>query len=146
MKYLEFLNILQNHAEADFADFQKRLIFTPRKILGVRTPIMRKIAKENKWDLDELFSYPNEYYETAFIKLTVAANLPYPQFLERLDSCVQLIDNWALCDSFKCKAIARHRQEFLSVIETLFNHGTEFYQRYALVSLLNDYVYEEYID
>ena len=131
MLYSDFLNNLKSYAETDFAEFQRRLIPTQREILGVRTPTLRRFAKEYQGDLNELFSYPDEYYETVFIKLTVVSRLPYAQFLVYLEKCVALIDNWALCDSFKCKAITKHRQEFLPILDKLFLDGREFYQRYA---------------
>ena len=90
--------------------------------MGVRTPTLRRLAKTYKENLDELFAYPNEYYETVFIKLAIVASLPYNQFIKYLEPCVGLIDNWALCDSFKCK---------------------EFYQRYVLVTLLYYYLETE---
>lgn len=145
MQYSKFIKILQEHAEEDFANFQKRLIFTNREILGVRTPLLRQLAKEYSGTLDELFSYPNEYYETVFIKLTVASHLPYDEFINRLEVCVKLIDNWALCDTFKCKAIVKRKEEFLPVLEKLFLDGSEFHQRYVLVSLISYYVDEQYL-
>ena len=145
MEYSAMLKILQSYAEKDFAEFQKRLIHTDREILGVRTPTLRKIAKEYKGDIDKLFSYPNEYYEIVFIKLTVASRLPYPEFIKRLKDCVKLIDNWALCDCFKYKNVSAHREDFLSVLEELFLSGKEFYQRYVLVSLLFYYVDTPYL-
>ena len=46
MTYLQFIDNLSAYAEEEFAEFQRKLIFTDRKILGVRTPILRRIAKE----------------------------------------------------------------------------------------------------
>lgn len=144
MKYLEFLNRLQGLSESKFADFQRHLIFTDRKILGVRTPTMRKIAKECVDEIDDLLSFPNEHYETVFIKLTAVALLPYDEFLKRIEECVSWIDNWALCDSFKAKCIKKHKEEFLPVLEGLFATKKEFFQRYVLVVLLTEYVEERY--
>ena len=145
MQYSDFISLLKSHAESDFAAFQRKLISTPRQILGVRTPMLRRLAKTYKGTLDKLFSYPNEYYETVFIKLRILSSLPYPQFIDRLTEGVALIDNWALCDSFKCKAIATHKKEFLSVLDKLYLQEKEFFQRYVLVSLLYFYVDLEYI-
>ena len=55
MTYSEFLNILSAQAETEFADFQRRLIFTNYQILGVRTPTMRKIAKQYMENIEEIF-------------------------------------------------------------------------------------------
>ncbi len=146
MTYDEFLGLLQPHSEEKFAAFQKKLILPPTaKILGVRTPVMRAIAKSVLTHVDELLSFPDEYYEVTFIKLTAVSLLPYEEFINRLDGCVRLIDNWALCDSFKVSCIKKHKEEFLPKVEGLFSTGKEFYQRYALVTLLTYYCEEKYL-
>lgn len=145
MKYSEFIDLLTSYSEAEFAEFQKRLIHTERKILGVRTPTLRKIATNYKKDLDEIFRFPNEYYEVVFIKLTMVSALPYGRFLIYLNECIALMDNWALCDSFKAKCLKKHKDEFLLVLESIFAKGGEYEQRYPLVALLNDYVEEAYL-
>ena len=145
MTYLEFLKLLKSYAEQPFADFQQRLIFTKREILGVRTPILRQIAKRYMSNLDEILSFPNEYYEVVFIKLTQVSQLPYNQFVARLDECVSWMDNWALCDSFKAKCIRSHKSEFLPILKTMFQRGGEYEQRYPLVVLLSEYVEKDYL-
>ncbi len=145
MKYSEFIERIMPYAEDEFAAFQRKLIFTPRKILGIRTPKLRALAKELPLTVEELFSYPDEYYETVFIKLTVVSTLPYAEFVRYLKPCVALMDNWALCDSFKGKYIRKHKREFLPHLEEIFQTGGEYFERYPLVALLTDYVQEEYI-
>ena len=46
MTYSELLDILNGYAEKEFANFQRRLIFTKYEILGVRTPILHRLAKK----------------------------------------------------------------------------------------------------
>ncbi len=145
MTYLEFLNILTSYKEETFADFQRRLIFTKYKILGVRTPILRKLAKEYKENLKDIFAFPNEYYEVVFIKLTLVSTLKYEAFLSYLDACVALMDNWALCDSFKAVCIKKRKEEFLLVLKEIFERGGEYEQRYPLVVLLSEYMEEKYL-
>ena len=144
MEYGVFLEKLRSLSEEDFADFQRRLIFTKRTILGVRTPLMRALAKECVSEIETLLSFPNEYYEVCFIKLTAVSLLPYEKFLQFFDQVVPLIDNWALCDGFRPKCIATHKQEFLPHIERYFASKEEFSVRFAIVSLLAFYVQTEY--
>lgn len=144
MIYESFLKELRLHAETDFAKFQERLIFTSYKILGVRTPILRKIAKKHLSDVQSLMSFPNEYYEVVFIKLCVVSMLQYEQFVSYLDECVGLIDNWALCDSFKPRYLQKNKRDFLKELEKLFKHGGEFYERFVLVLLLAYYIEQDY--
>ncbi len=145
MTYLEFFTNLQSYAEPSFAQFQRKLIFTERTILGVRTPILRKLAKESVTTFEQLWNYPNDCYEVVFIKLTVVSMLPYETFLTYLDASVALIDNWALCDMFKAQCIRKHKNAFLPILEKLFVTGKEYFVRYVLVTLLSFYVEEEYL-
>ncbi len=145
MTYSEFYNELLCYAEEEYAAFQRKLIPTERKILGVRTPIMRKIAKKYTAEIDSLFSFPDDCYETVFIRLTVASMLPYEEFLKYLEKCVSQMDNWALSDCFKPKCLKKYRDDFLPELEKLFSDGKEFYQRYVLVVLLSEYVEQKYL-
>lgn len=145
MTYSKLIERLDACKEENFASFQRKLIFTDYKILGVRTPTMRKIAKEYEGDISTLFSFPNEYYEVVFIKLAAAAELPYEEYIKYLDQCVALMDNWALCDCFKAKCIEKRKAEFLPVLEKLFQKDGVYYQRFALVTLLYAYVEEKYL-
>ena len=144
MTYTEFLNELNEHKEQSFSEFQKKLIPTQQTILGVRTPTMRAIAKKYAKDFDDIFSFPNEYFEVTFIKLCLVADLPYEEFLKWVEKCVSWIDNWATCDCFKTNCLKKHKGEFLPILDQLFSNGGEFYQRYVLVTLLYAYIEEEY--
>lgn len=145
MTYLEFCNQLNAYAESDFAGFQKRLIFTQQEILGVRTPILRKLAKTYQAEMETILSFPDTYYETAFIKLAMLSSLPYDKFVERVEYGVSLMDNWATCDCFKAKCIKDNKDDFLHVLERLFLNRGAFYQRYVLVTLLTYYAEEKYV-
>lgn len=144
MTYESFIEELKSYAEEGFKIFQERLIFTSFKILGVRTPTLRKLAKKYQSEVKSVIAFPNEYYEVVFIKLCMVSTLPYKQFLGYLDECVELMDNWALCDGFKPKCVRENRAEFLKELERIFLYGGEFYERFVLVMLLNYYVEEEY--
>ncbi len=145
MTYLQFLKILSSYAEEEFAAFQNRLICTKYRILGVRTPTLRKLAKQYAKNFDEILAFPDEYYEIVFIKLAMISALSYDDYLKYLDYGVSLMDNWALCDTFKAKCIACHKEEFLPVLRQLFRRGGEYEQRYPLVVLLFAYVEEKYL-
>lgn len=144
MRYSAFVADLQSLAEDEFASFQRCLIFTPRTILGVRTPTMRALAKRWVKEIDTLLSFPSEFYEVCFIKLTAVSLLPYERFLCYFDRVLPLIDNWALCDSFRPKCIAVHKKEFLPYVEKLLQTNEQFSVRYGLVALLVFYMQEEY--
>ena len=143
--YEELLKELKANAESDYATFHKRLLKNDNiNVLGVRVPTLRKIAKKYSARIDELLTVPDNYYEITFIKLQAAAHLPWEEFIKYVEKCVSLIDNWATCDCFSAKCIAKHREEFLPFVYK-FLRGGEFAQRYALTVLLSFYMDERYL-
>jgi len=143
--YFDLLEELNDYQEEEFASFQRKLIFTNAKILGVRTPVLRKIGKKYAKDVETLMTFPDEYYEVTFIKLCAVSLLPYEEFLNYVEVCVSLMDNWSTCDTFKPKCLKTRKEDFLPVLEKIFAKGGEYFERYALVTLLSFYVEEQYI-
>lgn len=145
--YEELLKELFSLSDCGYAAFHSKLLHNPSiKVIGVRTPTLRTLAKKYAPRFEELFALPNEYYEVTFLKLIAASNLPYERFVTIVNDCVELIDNWASCDCFKAACIKKHRQEFLPFIKAYLGVNKEFYQRFSLVTLLHFYVQEEYLN
>lgn len=144
--YEELLAELKENSESDYAAFHKRLLKNDNiNVLGVRVPTLKKIAKKYKNNVPELLSFPDDYYEVTFVKLQTAALLHYNSFINYVDKCVSLIDNWATCDSFAPKCIKNHKDEFLPYICAYVHSDKEFTQRFALTTLLHFYVEEKYL-
>ena len=145
MKYLDLIERLSEYAEKDYASFSAKLTPTKYSMLGVRVPILRKLAKAFKGEEEDLLSFPNEYFEIVFLKLFAVADLPYEDFIKYLPYCTSLIDNWAHCDSFKAKCILAHKEEFLLILDKIFSDGDAFGRRYVLVTLLFYYMEKAYL-
>ncbi len=147
MDYERFLAELKSLSDENYRAFHKRLLKNDNiNVLGVRVPDLRKIAKKYKTSTYELLSFPDEYYEVTFVKLSAAAMLGYSEFVKVVDKLVPLIDNWASCDCFSAKCIASHREEFKPYIEKYLSVDKEFFQRYALTTLLQFYLDENYLE
>ena len=145
--YQQFLQEIKSFAEPDYREFHKKLLKNDNiNVLGVRVPTLRKLAQKYRGEVDNILTFPDEFYEVTFIKLCAVALLDYDDFLERLDTCVKLIDNWATCDCFTPKCIAKHKEDFLPVIRKYAAKQGEFEQRFALTTLLHFYVEENYLE
>ena len=143
--YEEVLQELNENADVDYRAFHKRLLKNDKiNVIGVRTPVLRALAKRYKGER-EIFSFPEEYYEIGFLKCAVASNLPYNELITVIDELVDGLDNWATCDCFAPKCIAKHKEEFLPYIRRYLQSDREFTRRYGLVALLHDYVEREYL-
>lgn len=144
--YEELLAELRANANETYRAFHKKLLKNDAvNVIGVKTPVIRRIAKELRGDWRDVLTFPDEYYEVKFIKCALVGALPFEEFIARLDETVELFDNWATCDCFTAPCIKRHKEEFLPYIEKYFSDGREFVKRYALVALLHDYVEEKYL-
>ncbi len=144
--YEALLARLRGHEDRTYRDFHKNLLKNEKiKVIGVRVPILRKLAKEYKGEIDVLLSFPDEFYEVTFLKCAAAGLLPYEKFIAYIDRLVPLLDNWATCDCFSAPCIKKHKGEFLPYIEKYFESDGEFMRRYALVTLLHYYVEREYL-
>ncbi len=145
--YPEFLNELKALSEPEYREFHKKLLKNDKiNVLGVRVPALKKLAKKYLGEIDNILSYPDEYYEVTFVKLSAVALLDYDGFIARLDGCVKLIDNWATCDCFAPDCVKDNRDKFLLHIRKYAAASGEFEQRFALTVLLRYYMDEKYLE
>lgn len=144
--YQEVVMRLFELQDESYRQFHKKLLHADHvNVIGVRMPLLRKLAKEWKGLHDEFLRFPDEYYEVTTLKCMLVGALPYEAFCARVDGVVALLDNWATCDCFTAPCIKKNRASFLPRIEGYLNSGREFVVRYALVTLLHDYMTEEYL-
>lgn len=146
MTYEEVLERLFSEQDEGYREFQSALIKNDSiHLIGVRMPILRRLAREWKGELESFLAFPDEWYEVTFLKFSLYALLPFDMFTANICEMVGLLDNWATTDGFHANCIAKHREEFLPYIRAFSCDGREFVERYALVSLLHDYVEEQYL-
>ncbi len=147
LTYEESLARLRGQGDEKYREFHKKLLKNDEiAVIGVRMPVLRKIAKEYKDEWQQILTFPDEFYEITFLKCAVVGMLPFKEFCREVDGVVALLDNWATCDCFDAPCIKKHRAEFLPFIEKYLLDEREFVKRYALVTLLRGYVEKEYLD
>jgi 3-methyladenine DNA glycosylase AlkD len=139
------LDLLNANIDEKYREFQKKLITTNATILGVRVPILRKIAREFKGDKNVL-NFCDEYLEVTFIKFTCLSSLSYEEFIPYLERALPSIDNWFICDSISPKCIKENREKFLPYIRKFVKSESVFTRRFAFITLLKYYVDEWYLE
>lgn len=144
--------VLEEYVDVTFKDFTSALIPGSRPILGVRVPILRKIAKEiakGDWKTYLCEAAEDSYEEVAikgfvigYVKEELGVLLPY------IADHIEKIDDWSLCDGFcsNLKLVAKHRVEFLEFLLPYGMLDDEFKQRVVAVMLMDYYLTDEYID
>lgn len=139
---------LFNNQDLEYKAFHSRLVPTvkPDKIIGVRIPVLRKIAKNLAKEKTE---FSSEYYEEIMVKgfLIGYQKCDIDERLKAMADFVPMIDNWAVCDCV-CSTLKFTEKNREAVWDFLMQYidGTEYEVRFLVVMLMNYYLVDEYID
>ncbi len=149
--YNKFIEYLKSMREESYKEFSEKITFTKYEILGIRLPKLRSIAKEiKKGDYRTFLNRKKStYYEEVMLHLLVLASIKeVEECMLYFDDAINLIDNWALCDTFcnSLKLVAKNKEYFLKVIEKLLKNKEVYHIRVGLILLLCYYVEEPYLD
>lgn len=149
--YQEFIIYLKSLGEDSYKNFNKKLVSTKYETLGIRIPLLRKIASEIfRGEYQEFLEVAGStYYEEVMIKGFVIGKIKnLEEFMIYFNSYLDLIDNWAICDCVcnSLKIISKNKEYFLDVIDSLVKSSKVYNVRAGFVLLLSFYVEEEYID
>lgn len=150
-EYSLFIEYLKSISDTKYKEFSTKLTPTKYEMLGIRIPMLRNIAKTiSKKDYKAFLSIAgNTYFEEVMLKCLVISHIKdLNELMEYFYSCVDLIDNWAINDTFcnSLKIVNNNKTYFLSVIDKLIKSNKEYHLRVGLIILLNYYVLEEYLD
>lgn len=149
-RYQEYQNYLKSIKDDKYRDFHKKLTPTKYEILGIRVPEQRKIAKNIlKTDINSFIQCAKEeYYEEVLIKGLVIANIKEEKlFQKELEQFLPKIDNWAICDSMcnSIQIVKQNKEENFSYFLELLKSQEPFTIRVGLITLLSEYIEENYL-
>lgn len=130
--------------------FQSKLMPTvsPESVIGVRTPLLRKLAKELAGTPQAetfLHTLPHTYYEENNLHAFLLERVrEYDTALMETEKFLPYIDNWATCDCFCPKVFAKHREELLAPIRRWLDADQLYTVRYAIGMLMRYYLDGEF--
>lgn len=115
-------------------------------IIGVRTPVLRKYAKEvAKLPEANIFleSLPHSYYEENNLHGALLSLL-YPKdiiaFMEQLERFLPYVDNWATCDMLSPKIFKKHLSYVYERVQKWLQSDAVYTIRFGIVTLLEFYL------
>lgn len=132
--------------DVKYKDFQKNLIPTvdPESIIGVRTPELRKYAKqlvkENKTD-EFLSDLPHKYFDENQLHAFILSELKdYEKCVEEVCRFLPYVDNWATCDQMSPNVFKKHRTELMEYIKQWLESDKTYTVRFAIGMLMQHYL------
>lgn len=141
---------LEAAAESSLARFSGSLIPGSAPILGVRYPVLRKIARRivrGDWQTYLATATEQTHEETllqAFVLL--AAPCTPEELTRRMARFVPKIHDWAVCDAFSRRLTPRERDVVWQFLQPYFHSEKEFEVRFALNVTLQNFIDEEHLD
>lgn len=146
------LDALMEQKDEEYAAFQRRLIPTipPESVIGVRTPILRAMAKELFRDAERRDAFfeelPHTYYEENQLHFfTLSLEKDFEESLRRTEAFLPYVDNWSTCDQPFPRAFARCPERLLPVLPRWLDSDQPYTVRFAIGCLMRLYL-EEWFD
>ena len=145
---------LQELAESDYKKFNERIIPTNYDILGIRMPVLKKLAKEVA-DSPEIEFYLKQaelltYEQILLYGLVLGQRkkLSPGQLFRYLDPLILKFDNWAHVDTIisSLKIFQKYPEEVLAHFLPLKTDAGEFTKRTFVIILMDYYMDESHLD
>ena len=141
---------LQGLQDLKYRDLQVQIIpsVKPESIIGVRTPELRRMAKELAGEegirafLDGL---PHRYFEEDQLHAFLISGMKdYAACLRELERFLPYVDNWATCDQMSPKVFRKHRTELLESIQRWMASEQTYTVRFGIGMLMEHYLDEDF--
>jgi 3-methyladenine DNA glycosylase AlkD len=143
-------NWLEANADEGYQKFNSKLMPTVEKsaVFGVRTPLLRKFAKEFFIDprsTEFLSEVPHKYFEEnqlhAFLVEQIA---DFDRCVTAVEEFLPFVDNWATCDCFSPKIFKNDPDRLLPYIKKWLKSTHVYTVRYGIVMLMRYFLDERF--
>ena len=136
--------------DKEYRDFQVKLIpgSSIDKMIGVRTPELRKyakkIVKENNYE-SFLNSLPHEYFDENQLHAFILSELKdYEECMTAIKVFLPYVDNWATCDQMSPKVFKKHKEELLKEIKVWIKSKETYTIRFGIGMLMQYFLDEDF--
>ena len=133
-----------------YKEFQAKLVpnIPSNNIIGIRTPEMRKIAKEvfNSKDRDLFLNdLPHKYYEENLIHFFVISMIKdFDETIKRVDEFLPYVDCWPVSDQATPKSFKKNHDKLLPYIKKWIKSKHIYTARFGIRMLMNEYLGDDF--
>ena len=133
-----------------YKEFQAKLVpnITSNNIIGIRTPEMRKIAKEvfNSKDRDLFLNdLPHKYYEENLIHFFVISMIKdFDETIKRVEEFLPYVDCWPVSDQATPKTFKKNHDKLLPYIKKWIKSKHIYTARFGIRMLMNEYLDDDF--
>ncbi|MGN0355695.1 MAG: DNA alkylation repair protein [Muricoprocola sp.] len=118
------------------------------KIIGVRTPELRKLARKlaKEPDIEEfLQDIPHKYYdENNLHGYIISECKDYEKTVRYVDALLPYVDNWATCDLLSPRVFKKNREKLTGEILRWISSDQTYTVRFGIGMIMSHYLEEDY--
>lgn len=143
----DLIETLFSAQDPAYWDFQARLIpnIPKETIIGVRTPELRRIAKEMPETDTFLRQLPHRYFEENQVHAFLLERCrDYEKTVSLVEEFLPYVDNWATCDQLSPKVFRKHREVLLNRIPEWLRSEHPYTVRFGIGMLMSHYLDEAF--
>lgn len=147
----EITDLLMELKDEEYANFHRKLIpnILPEKVIGVRTPALRKLAKQiskESYCRDFLKELPHSYYDENQLHGFIISEIKdFDACMEELEKFLPFIDNWATCDQTSPKIFKKRKEDLLPYIRKWLDSEHTYTIRFGIGMLMQHFLDEDFL-
>lgn len=133
-----------------YRDFSAKLVPTldKERFIGVRTPELRKLAKEFAKDErigEFLAALPHKYQEeNALHGYIISLEKDFDTAVSEIERFLPYIDNWSVCDTTAPKVFSKNKPALMPYIIKWVNSGETYTVRYGIGMLMSLFLDDDF--
>ena len=141
---------LHKHQDLKYRDLQIKILpsVKPEAIIGVRTPELRKYAKQlsKREDIQEfLDDLPHKFFDEDQLHAFILSEMKdYEKCIGQLEIFLPHVNNWATTDQMSPKVFKKHRAELLKYINKWIKSKKPYTIRYGIGMLMEHFLEEDF--
>ena len=134
----------------EYIDFVSKLVPNVPKetILGVKTPDMRRIAREIRGTEEAeafLRELPHKYYEENLVHFFLIAMIrDFDQCVLAVETFLPYVDCWPVCDQSTPKVFAKNHENLLPLIRKWIASDHVYTSRFGIRMLMNEFLGDDF--
>lgn len=147
---MNIIKTLLDLKDKKYGEFQIKLIPTvdPKSIIGVRTPELRKLAKEIIKENDyEAFlnDLPHKYFDENQLHVFIISEIKdYDKCLDEVNKFLPYVDNWATCDQMSPKVFKKNHDKLIDNITKWIKSKETYTIRFGIGILMQHFLDEDF--
>lgn len=134
--------------DEEYKQFSASLMPTvnPDTVIGVRVPLLRKLAKKTKDSKDVfLSSLPHDYFEENNLHAFIISDISdFDECIGQVERFLPYVDNWATCDGLRPKCFAKNKAKLLEHIQAWLCADEPYTVRFGIEMLMLHYLDEDF--